>query len=407
MAQTLLKEIEKGSKSALTKKRIISHCIHNGNSTITDLSNILDLSVPTVTKLIDEMCDSGFLLMYGKLERSGGRRPCLYGLNPASGYFIGVDIKRYSLNIGLINFNGEIVENQIDLPYVFNNSIEGFNELCELIKRNIEAFDIDKDKILNICVNLSGRVNPDSGYSYSWFNFGEAPLAQTLSSVIGYPVCIENDTRAMTYGEYMKGKANPYNNVLFVNASWGIGLGMIIDGKVYLGKSGFAGEFGHVPTYENQVICHCGKKGCLETEASGYAILRKLNERIDKGEVSVLSEDLKSGKDISLEKIVQSVINEDTLCIELIEEVGTELGKSLAGLINIFNPEAVVVGGVLSMTGDYLIQPMKTAIRKYSLNLVNKDTVVCVSSLKGKAGVVGACMIARSRLFEDSYSSIV
>lgn len=139
----------------------------------------------------------------------------------------------------------------------------------------------------------------------------------------------------------------------------------------------------------------------METEASGYAILRKLNERIDKGEVSVLSEDLKFGKDISLEKIVQSVINDDTLCIELIEEVGTELGKSLAGLINIFNPEAVVVGGVLSMTGDYLIQPMKTAIRKYSLNLVNKDTVVCVSSLKDKAGVVGACMIARSRSFED------
>ncbi|MBQ9073100.1 MAG: ROK family transcriptional regulator, partial [Muribaculaceae bacterium] len=115
MTRTLLKEIENGSKSALTKKRILSYYIHNGNSTITDLSQALDLSVPTVTKFIGEMCESGYLSEYGKLERSGGRYPSLYGLNPASGYFIGVDIKRHSLNIGLINFNGEMVESQMGL----------------------------------------------------------------------------------------------------------------------------------------------------------------------------------------------------------------------------------------------------------------------------------------------------
>ncbi|MBQ9073242.1 MAG: ROK family protein, partial [Muribaculaceae bacterium] len=261
------------------------------------------------------------------------------------------------------------------------------------------------EKLLNICVNVSGRVNPDLGYSYSWFNFGESPLAQIISDMVGYPVCIENDTRAMTYGEFMKGKGNSCKNVLFVNASWGIGLGMIIDGKIYLGKSGFAGEFGHVPTYENQVICHCGKKGCLETEVSGQAMYRKLKERVGNGEMSVLSEDLIAGTEISLEKIVESVNNEDVLCIDLIEELGVELGKALAGLINIFNPEAVIIGGMLSMTGDYFIQPVKTAIRKYSLNLVNRDTVVYASTLKDKAGMIGACMVARSRLFEDSYSS--
>lgn len=405
MTRTLLKEIENGSKSALTKKRILSYYIHNGNSTITDLSQALDLSVPTVTKFIGEMCESGYLSEYGKLERSGGRYPSMYGLNPASGYFIGVDIKRRSLNIGLINFNGEMVESQMGLPYIFDNSMSGLENLCEQIRNFIDVIDIDKEKLLNICVNVSGRVNPDLGYSYSWFNFGESPLAQIISDMVGYPVCIENDTRAMTYGEFMKGKGNSCKNVLFVNASWGIGLGMIIDGKIYLGKSGFAGEFGHVPTYENQVICHCGKKGCLETEVSGQAMYRKLKERVGNGEMSVLSEDLIAGTEISLEKIVESVNNEDVLCIDLIEELGVELGKALAGLINIFNPEAVIIGGMLSMTGDYFIQPVKTAIRKYSLNLVNRDTVVYASTLKDKAGMIGACMVARSRLFEDSYSS--
>lgn len=389
----------------MTKKRILSYYIHNGNSTITDLSQALDLSVPTVTKFIGEMCESGYLSEYGKLERSGGRYPSMYGLNPASGYFIGVDIKRRSLNIGLINFNGEMVESQMGLPYIFDNSMSGLENLCEQIRNFIDVIDIDKEKLLNICVNVSGRVNPDLGYSYSWFNFGESPLAQIISDMVGYPVCIENDTRAMTYGEFMKGKGNSCKNVLFVNASWGIGLGMIIDGKIYLGKSGFAGEFGHVPTYENQVICHCGKKGCLETEVSGQAMYRKLKERVGNGEMSVLSEDLIAGTEISLEKIVESVNNEDVLCIDLIEELGVELGKALAGLINIFNPEAVIIGGMLSMTGDYFIQPVKTAIRKYSLNLVNRDTVVYASTLKDKAGMIGACMVARSRLFEDSYSS--
>ena len=308
--------------------------------------------------------------------------------------------------IGLINFSGEMIENQINLPYVFENSEAGLRILCNQIRDFIDALDIDSDKILNICVNVSGRVNPDSGYSYSWFNFGEDPLAQIMSEMVGYPVCVDNDTRSMTYGEFMKGTAKSHKNVLYINASWGIGLGMVIDGKIYLGKSGFAGEFGHVPVYDNQVICHCGKKGCLETEASGYAVYRKLIERVNIGEISVLSDDIKEGKDITLEKIVKAVNDEDILCIELIEEVGINLGKAIAGLINIFNPEMVVIGGLLSMTGDYLIQPMKTAIRKYSLNLVNKDTIVCASSLRAKAGMIGACMVARSRLFEDSYSSI-
>ena len=406
MTQALLREIENGSKSALIKKRIISYYIHNGNSTITDLSTILNLSIPTVTKFIDEMCLSGLLTEYGKLERSGGRHPSLYGLNPLSGYFIGVDVKRYSLNIGLINFSGEMIESQLNVPYVFENTMSGLEALCQQIKNFVEALDIDSERILNICVNVSGRVNPDSGYSYSWFNFGEAPLAQVMSDMVGYPVCVENDTRSMTYGEFMKGAAKSYKNLLYVNASWGIGLGMILDGKIYLGKSGFAGEFGHIHAYENQVICHCGKKGCLETEASGQAVYRKLIERVKNGEISVLSDDINAGKDITLEQVVKAVNNEDIMCIELVEDAGIELGKSIAGLINIFNPEAVVIGGTLSMSGDYLVQPLKTAIRKYSLNLVNKDTIVCASSLRNKAGMIGACMVARCRLFEVSYSSM-
>lgn len=401
MKQALLKEIEIGSKNALLKKKIITHYIYNGCSTITDLAKELDLSVPTVTKFISEMCEEGYINDYGKLETSGGRHPSLYGLNPESGYFIGVDIKKFAINIGLINFKGDMLELNMNTPYKFENTQEALERLCDLIKNFIKETEVNKDKIMNICINISGRVNPESGYSFSMFNFSERPLAEVLTEKIGFPVCIDNDTRAMTYGEYMKGNVTGEKNIIFVNISWGLGIGIIIDGKIYTGKSGFSGEFGHVNVFDNEIICHCGKKGCLETEASGSAFHRIFLERIKNGETSILSNRLKEkNKPLTLDELIEAACKEDPLCIEIVEEIGQKLGKQIAGLINIFNPEMVIIGGTLSRTGDYITQPIKTAVRKYSLNLVNKDSVIVTSKLKDKAGIIGACMLARSRMFE-------
>lgn len=402
MNQQLLKEIEKGSKNAIVKKRIITHYIYNGNSTITDLSKELDLSVPTITKFIAEMCDDGYINDYGKLETSGGRHPNLYGLNPESGYFIGIDIKHFSINIGLINFKGDMVELKSNIPYQLENTHEALEELCRLISDFIKKVNVSFEKILNININISGRVNPESGYSFSLFNFSERPLAEILSEKLNRQVCIDNDTRAMTYGEYMQGCVTGEKDIIFVNVSWGLGIGIIINGKVYTGKSGFSGEFGHINVFDNEILCHCGKKGCLETEASGSALYRLLLERIQGGETSILSNriDMKDNP-LTLDEIIAAVNKEDLLCIEIVEEIGQKLGKQIAGLINIFNPELVIIGGTLSLTGDYITQPIKTAVRKYSLNLVNKDSVIMTSKLKDKAGIVGACMLARSRMFEN------
>lgn len=401
MRQQLLKEIELGSKSALVKKRIITHYIYNGSSTITDLSKELDLSIPTVTKFISEMCEDGYINDYGKLETSGGRHPSLYGLNPESGYFIGVDIKKFAVNIGLINFKGDMMELKMNIPYKFENTPEAMEELCRLISSFIKKTKVNTEKILNININISGRVNPESGYSFSQFNFSERPLAEVLTDKIGCQVCIDNDTRAMTYGEYLQGCVKGEKNIIFVNISWGLGIGIIIDGKIYTGKSGFSGEFGHINVFDNEILCHCGKKGCLETEASGSAIYRILQERIKKGECSILSGRANNQElPLTLDEIISAVNKEDLLCIEIVEEIGQKLGKQIAGLINIFNPELVIIGGTLSLTDDYIAQPIKTAIRKYSLNLVNQDSAITVSKLKDRAGIVGACMLARSRMFE-------
>lgn len=398
---SLLSEIEKGTKSALMKKRIISYIMSNDNVTNTELAKVLNLSVPTVSKFIEELSAAGIVRERGKLATNGGRHPLLYGLNPESCYFAGVDMKNGAVSVGLIDFCGDMAGKQTDIPYDCKDTPEGLDRLCDIVKSFIASSGVNKDLIINLNLNISGRVNPQSGYSYSRFNFGERPLSDVLTEKTGVHCCIENDTRAMALGEYMCGNCRGERNVIFVNVGWGLGIGLIIDRKIYTGKSGFAGEFGHMVACDNEVMCHCGKKGCLETEASGSALHRKLIARLEAGENSVLAERFKEVGDVSLSEIMDAVAREDLLCIELVEEVGQTLGRWLAGLINIFNPEKVVIGGALSSTGDYMLQPIRSWVKRYSLNLVNEDTKIVLSKLGDQAGLIGACLIARNRAFED------
>jgi len=140
------------------------------------------------------------------------------------------------------------------------------------------------------------------------------------------------------------------------------------------------------------------EKGCLETQASGSFIYRRFLEKIAEGNSSILEKRIKKGETIIQEDIIEAALKEDMLAIELIEEVGNTLGKHIAGLINLFNPELVIIGGVIALTGDYLLLPIKSAVKKYSLNLVSKDTTIKLSKLGDKAGVIGACMLARSKM---------
>ena len=400
-ALALLKEIEKGTKSAQSKRRIIAYHMKHGNATIPDLAKRLGLSIPTVSKLVDELTDTGLIKEGGKTETGSGRHPNTYGLNPDSCYFVGVDIKNGSLSLGLMDFGGKVIEKQLDIDFESCNSVDNLSQLCDIINRFINSRSVDRSAILAVNVNISGRVNPMMGYSYSRYNFEEMPLSEVLSEKLGLRVCIENDTRAMTYGEYIYGDCSKIDNLIFLNLSWGIGLGIIIDGKIYYGKSGFAGEIGHMVTYDNEIICHCGKKGCLETEASGRALVRKLIERLEAGANSLIAHRYRENKTITLDDIFEAIDSEDLLCIELVEDMGRELGRWLAGIINIFNPEKVILGGALSAVGDYILQPVMTAVRRYSLNLVNKDTKIVISQLGDQSGLIGSCATARRCAFDD------
>lgn len=380
------------------KKKIIHYYIANGDATIAELCKEMDLSIPTVSKLIGELQDDGYILDFGKQETSGGRKPNIYGLNPTSGYFVGVDIFRDRVSIAAVDFKGEKLRIDENISYVLENTPDALEMLCQLINSFIDSLPITREKILAVGVNISGRVKPVSGYSYSIFYFDEKPLSQILEERINIKIYIENDTRAMLYGEYMQGVVKGEKNILFVNMSWGLGLSILINGEVYYGKSGFSGEFGHFCFFNNEILCHCGKKGCIETEASGSALHRKLLERYKEGSSTILASKIENKEEITMADMIDAIQKEDVLCIEILEEMGLNLGRGIAGLINIFNPELVVLGGPLSLTGEYISLPIKSAIRKYSLNLVSQDTEIKVSKLGERAGVLGACLLSRSKI---------
>lgn len=386
------------TRNELLKKRIIHFFIANGDGTIAELCKEMDLSIPTVTKLIGELLEDGYILDFGKQDTSGGRRPNIYGLNPASGYFIGADIYKSKINLAAVDFKGEKIRIEENIPYNLENTPESLESLCQLINAFIDSLPIQREKILAVGVNISGRVKPESGYSYSIFYFEEKPLSLILEEHIRIKTYIENDTRAMLYGEYMQGLVKGEKDILYINMSWGLGLAILINGELYYGKSGFSGEFGHFSFFDNEILCHCGKKGCIETEVSGSALQRKLIERHNEGSCTILADKIEEDKQLYIEDIIEAIQKEDVLCIEILEEMGAILGRSIAGLMNIFNPELVILGGTLAQTGEYLSLPIKSAIRKYSLNLVSQDTDVKVSKLGERAGVLGACLLARSKM---------
>lgn len=389
-------------KNKFLKRSIITTLDAVGNSTIADLSKALNISTPKIINLFNELIQDGLIKDYGKVDSTGGRRASLYGLVAEAAFFVGVDVKSYSINIGLLDFKKNLVTIKEDVPYLLENTMESYEAMIIVIEEFLAELTVDKEKLLGMGVNLSGRINNASGYSYSFFHFHEEPLTETIEQRIGIKTFLENDSRAMAYGEFCRGVVSNERNVLFVNMDYGIGVGILIDGKVYYGKSGFSGEMGHIPFFNNEIICHCGKKGCLETEASGNALLRILKEKIKDGSTTQLLKKFPDIEAVKLHDVMEAAQNDDMLAIELIAQVGEKIGKGLAVLINLFNPELVILGGTLAQTGDYIRLPIRSALNKYSLSLVNNDSQLKMSKLGEKAGVIGGCLMARAKVFSTN-----
>ncbi|MBE6190447.1 MAG: ROK family transcriptional regulator [Alistipes sp.] len=385
-------------KNSIIKRNIIAHMAVNGECTLSELTKELHISVPTITKLVQELVEENIVTDLGKVETPGGRRPNIFGLANSAIYFAGVYVGRDNMRFVVTDLQNNIIVEHTDPTFELQDRPQCFEKICAATEAFINGCGIDRDKILGMGLCIVGRVNPDTGRSYKYFTSLDSSLREILEERIGLHVLVENDTRARCYAEYTTGKSKNESNVLYLHMGRGVAIGIVMDGKLYYGKSGFAGEFGHIPFFDNEIICSCGKKGCLETEVSGIAIEDKMCREIEKGVNTILREQYAQRKSIHIDDIIAAAKNDDNLSIELIEEAGEKVGKAVAFLINTFNPETVIVGGNLAMAGDYIMLPLKSATNKYSLNLVYKDTKFRLSKMSENAGAWGVAMLIRNKI---------
>ena len=385
-------------KNAQIKRAILRLCISHDESSISYFSKTLGISVPTITKLIGELIDEGFLLDEGKIGTSGGRRPSIFGLNPNAGYFVGIDIARHHFHIAVTDFKGNLIKYIEDIEFVLESNSQSFREMCRMVKDCVVSAGVPWIKVLSAGVSLTGRVNPEEGYSLTYFVSDDLPLKDLFQRELNIPVSIENDSRALTYGEYMMLGKNANKDMIAINLSWGLGMGMILDGQLYYGKSGFSGEIGHFPLLDNDIMCRCGKVGCLETGASGSALHRMIIEKLKAGRRSSLFNLYKQNGDLELSEILQAVQDGDVLAIECIGIIGETLGRGISGIINIFNPGLVIIGGRLIVGKDHLILPIRTAVNRLSMERVSSDTKIRLSTLGRKAIAIGDCFLSRKKL---------
>lgn len=404
MTSNFFKDIHEANKNGVAyknirlKKKILAYFATRETATIAELSKEFNISIPKINESVTELIQDELVKDYGKTTSAVGRKPNTYGLVANAAYFIGVQVGVDNLSISMINMKKDIVSQKDNIPYSLQNNEESLLDICKEINEFISKHSIVKEKILGVGINLTGRINYRTGYSYSYFNFYENPLSELFEQNLGIPTFLENDTKALSYAEFNSGTLADEKDALFVNVDNGIGLGILIDGKLYYGKSGFSGEFGHISIFDNDIICKCGKKGCLETEASGYALIRRVTDEINNGATSILTKKFKKTEDIKLNDIISAAKKDDNLCIESINYIGDKLGRGIASLINIFNPELIIIGGVVAKYEEYLSLPLKNAVNKYSLSTVNRDTKIILSSKSDNLASYGACLLLRDRL---------
>lgn len=387
-----------GQKWHMLRQAIVKRLLSAGNATIAELSSELQSSIPTVTKAVNELLSESYIVDLGKITNSSGRRPSLFSINPTCSYFLGVEVGIASMSIGLQNIKNELVSIELGTSFVLKNTQESLLQFCNLINLFIEDSSVEKKMIVGACINFSGRINSMEGFSYNYFFSENRPLTEIISEQLDLPVHLENDTRAMAFGEYYEGVVDDEQNIIFLNYSWGVAIGMITDGKLYYGKSGYSGEFGHSTLFDNGIMCQCGKLGCLETEISGWSLVNQFKAAIKEGKQSKIVLD-DNALALQHHAIIAGALNlEDTLCVDLVTKQSEKMGRYLSILLNIFNPDLLVIGGDFAQLGDYTLLPIQSALKKYSLGLVNRDMKLKKSTLGRRAGVIGACCVIKEKM---------
>lgn len=374
------------------KRQIISTLYFEKTLSVVELSGTIGKSVPHTTKALTELVEEGIIMENGFASSSGGRKPKVYSLKAGTMYIIAVAMDQLYLKITITDLlNNPVLPVESHELKLLNND-GALNKLVDIIDNAIERSGINREKILGAGVGIPGFTNTRLGINYSYLKPpGEATVCEYLERALGIPVQIDNDASLIALAELKYGLAKGKIEVMVINIGWGIGLGMIINGILFRGYTGYAGELSHIPISESDTICECGKKGCLETEATIRVITEKAIKDIKEGRVTGLK--LEPHLEEMSEIIMQAANKGDQYSIELLSDMGYKIGKAIAILIHIVNPELIVLSGRGAMVGKLLLAPIQQSLNKYCIPRLSEHTDVKVSALGRKAELIGAAAL--------------
>lgn len=380
-------------KQLQLKYRLLQHLYTCGPASVAMLCETLDISTPTAVKLLAEMTRLRIVEKKGVGESIGGRRPDLFRLRKHVVFMLCIDIELFKTNMVIVDNNNNFMTPMKTVHVALSrNRGAFFDALLGHVEQLIASANINRDHLIGCSIGMPGLIDPSLGENYSYLldESGGMSLQAAFEEKLGMPVVIQNDVKGSALAELRFGHAVGKKNVLVILMDWGIGLGIIMDGKVQQGNSGFSGEMGHIPFAENGELCYCGKHGCLETVASGMTLSKMARQGILSGQNSIINE--LSNKEvyrIETEMIIKAANKGDQYSIQLLSNIGTNLGKGISILIQLFNPELVILSGKIAEARQYITLPMQQAINTYCMTQIREKTQIVSSDLGDHSRLLG------------------
>ncbi|MEX3622132.1 ROK family protein [Viridibacillus arvi] len=368
----------------------------------TELSKITKLTVPSITSILSELESYDLINTLGQTPIKRGRFPVMYQLNFNAFYIIGITIHSESIKIVIINLNGQ-VKNSLTKP--FGNNIDSDHVLEEvrlLVEDIIKKSKIKKNKIIGVGVGMHGIVDPFNGIAIYPPHLGwrDVPISEILEKKLNLPVLVDSDCNVLALAERWFGKGVDQNSFIVMNVDYGIGTGIMISGNLFHGADYGGGQIGHITVIGDGLKCSCGNYGCLETVASESAILNGVRKKINQGFDSILLELTNNHPDsITLEHIFRAATIGDDLSKQALKEAGHYLGIGISTLVNLFNPQQIILTGEVSIGNEFIIQPLEDAVNQKSLYTNTRNLEITTSNLGSFSGAIGASTLWIDALF--------
>ncbi len=365
-----------------------------------ELGEAVELSKSKVAVEIDRLTELGLVEPQGLAASRGGRRSHLVGL-ASSMRFVGIDIGATSIDVAITDGELRLLAHA-GVPFDVRQGPKLVLQTAVDLVAKLRA-DGAVDEVHGVGVGVPGPVSQREGAPImppimpGWNRF---PVRSTLGAALGAPVAIDNDVNIMALGELHAGTARSVANFLFVKIGTGVGCGIIVDGSVYRGADGAAGDIGHIRIEDSGPTCTCGNNGCLEAFFGGAALARDAEAAARSGRSSVLAERLAANGSLTAEDVGAAAAAGDPVAVALVRDGGQRFGLALAALVSFFNPALVVIGGGVAGLGHRLLAEIRSVVYRRSLPLATGNLPIVLSELGATAGVVGA-----ARLVSDSVLS--